>query len=230
MSNARLPRRIEDYAAVVFDCDGVVLASNELKAEMLGRALEGESPEMVEAFVNYYKENAGTSRYRLYDHYFKVMRAVEDPDPKIEKTVARYASLLRGGLRRVPVMAGIETLLKRLRKHGVPCYINSGSDGQELREVFAERELAGYFADIFGSPRSKIENLALIESIAEGAPGLVLGDARSDMNAAETYNLDFVFVSGSSDWTGGVDYCIAAGIPVIETPGDIAEIEPIRTT
>lgn len=212
----------------MFDCDGVVLDSNELKAEMLGRALDGEPPGMAEAFVDYYKQNAGTSRYRLYGHYFRVMRPADDPDAATEAAVKRYAGLLRAGYHEVAEMPGIRDLLARLRECGVARYVNSGSDEEELRDVLAGRGLAAYFTGIFGSPRTKIENLSRIDAVAAGAPVLVLGDARSDMNAAREYGLDFVFVSGRTDWTEGAAHCADNGIPMIATPDDIVGIEPLE--
>ncbi len=224
-SKLRLPRRIEDYPRVVFDCDGVILDSNGLKSEMMGRALDGEPHDKVEEFVAYHRATGGVSRYVKFDHFYTAILPVADKQPRVAAALERYAALLQEGLRSCPELPGIRSVLDRLGSAGVPCYVNSGGDETEVRTVLTERGLGRYFAGIFGSPRTKTENLARIEGIDVDG-GLFIGDARSDLDAASVVGLDFVFVAERSEWEDGRQYCAAHDIPAIAFPGNIGEVEP----
>lgn len=227
-SNVRLPRRLKDYTHVVLDCDGVILDSNALKSEAMGRALDGEPRERIDAFLAYHHEEGGVSRYVKFAHYFETMYPAPDAEARAGAAVARYAALVQAGMRACAEIPGARALLERLHAANVLCFVNSGGDQDELAAALAERGLARYFAGIFGSPATKTDNLARIEASAAGGPGVYLGDARSDLSAAEAFGLDFVFVAQFSEWRDGEAHCAAAGIPVIATPAEIGRIEPGR--
>ena len=68
--------------------------------------------------------------------------------------------------------------------------------------------LASFFTGIFGSPITKKQHLqALKEEQKLIGPGIYFGDAKSDEDAAAAFGLDFVFISGVSDWVEGDSYC-----------------------
>ena len=52
---------ISAYQIAVFDCDGVILDSNQIKSEAFAYALPDDPPELVKNFVQYHKENWGGS-------------------------------------------------------------------------------------------------------------------------------------------------------------------------
>ena len=54
---------LSKYKYALFDCDGVILQSNELKSAAFAGALAGEPEDLVAQFVAYHKENGGVSRY-----------------------------------------------------------------------------------------------------------------------------------------------------------------------
>jgi phosphoglycolate phosphatase-like HAD superfamily hydrolase len=78
--------------------------------------------------------------------------------------------------------------------------IVSGGDQQELRSLFAKRNLDYLFdGGIFGSPDNK--DLVLAREKANGnlqSPALFVGDSKYDYEAATRAGLDFIFLS---DWT-----------------------------
>ena len=70
---------IAKYDFFIFDCDGVILNSNNLKSKTFAEALAGEPPDLVAEFVEYHKNNGGISRYKKFWYYYKTMKnKVED--------------------------------------------------------------------------------------------------------------------------------------------------------
>ena len=83
--------------------------------------------------------------------------------------------------------------------------ILSGGDQQEIRNLFAKRDLAKHFdGGLFGSPDNK--DAVLAREKANGhlqMPALFIGDSKYDHEASTNAGLDFIFVS---DWTEVPDW------------------------
>jgi len=186
--------------AVVFDCDGVLLVSNTLKVAVFREALaeKGFHPDDIARFSRYQVANFGTSRYRLFEHFLtwedlKIRPEGADRDA----LVGGYARLLRSRYARCATTPAMRAVLDGLAARGIPLFIVSGSDGEELREVFAERGLAGLFRAIHGSPATKTENLKLVaEEMGLSLPLANLwfvGDAEADFKAAQSVGARFAY-------------------------------------
>jgi phosphoglycolate phosphatase-like HAD superfamily hydrolase len=203
------------YKVAIFDCDGVILDSNKIKSEAFALALLDEEPALVKEFVEYHQKHGGISRYIKFEHFFKNIKKQSNYAQALANALTRYATLSKEGLLECSEISGVRNVLEYFNVLKIPCYVASGGDQQEVREVFQRRNLAVYFNGIFGSPLSKIDNLSLLKR--EGKlplPGVFFGDARSDMQAAQEYDLNFVYISGVSEWTGGIQCSKEQGVNV----------------
>jgi phosphoglycolate phosphatase-like HAD superfamily hydrolase len=205
---------VSEYRSAVFDCDGVILVSNQIKTEAFRAALDGEAPQLVAAFVEYHRRHGGISRYVKFRHFYEVMKPSADATRLASEAIERYALSVRAGLERAALVPGVLAMLDWFADRRVPCYVLSGGDEQEVRDVLALRGLQRYFAGIYGSPRTKPDILRLLRDESRlPAPGVFFGDARADMDAAAAYGLDFCLLYGYSDWSGGVEACRQHGHP-----------------
>ena len=127
-----------DYDFVVFDCDGVILKSNQLKSDAFAKALEGEPERQIFEFVEYHKANGGISRYKKFAHYFNEMYPRPDADAAVEQALGKYAAIVKQGLMECELIGGVHAALSALQAAQIPCAVNSGGDEQELLQVFAE--------------------------------------------------------------------------------------------
>jgi phosphoglycolate phosphatase-like HAD superfamily hydrolase len=208
---------IDVCQSVIFDCDGVILASNQVKSEAFAQALPDEASELVKEFVNYHKENGGISRYVKFEHYFKNIKKQAEYSDDLDLALNRYSVYSRNGLMQCEEIPGICSVLEFLNTRQIPCFVVSGGDQKEVQSVFKERNLGKFFQDILGSPLSKKENLSVLKSRnLLKKPGIFFGDARSDMIAAEAFDLDFIFVAGVSEWGEGRTTCREKQISTIE--------------
>lgn len=215
---------LSEYKAAIFDCDGVILDSNAVKSQAFALALNGEDPELVSRFVKYHQTNGGVSRYIKFEHFFKNMKEQLDYQTDLEMALSRYAQLSEKGLLSCAEIAGVRSVLEYFNKNEIPCYVVSGGDQQEVRHVLAVRGLSQYFTAIYGSPKSKLENLS--ELTARGKLSNVciyFGDANTDLMAANQFNMEFVFVKGVSEWDDGEGICTGQSIPVITDFEELVE-------
>ncbi len=205
---------IEKYRVAIFDCDGVILNSNAIKSEAFGLALPDEDPVLVEKFIKYHQENGGISRYIKFEYFFKHIKMQTNYSLDLESALKRYATLSKKGLLECSEIPGVIKFLEFLNSAGIQCYVISGGDQLEVNEVLKKRGISLYFKEIFGSPLTKTENLKLISGgQVDLLPGVFFGDARSDMLAAKEFNLDFVYISGVSEWEDGIKYCNEMNFP-----------------
>jgi phosphoglycolate phosphatase-like HAD superfamily hydrolase len=203
-----------EYRCAVFDCDGVILVSNDIKTEAFRAALDGEAPELTEAFVDYHRRNGGISRYVKFRHFYEVMKPSDDAPRLAGEAIERYGRSVRAGLEQAALVPGVLAMLDWFAEQRVPCFVLSGGDEREVREVLARRGLMRYFAGVYGSPRTKPDILRVLRDESRlPAPGVFFGDARADMEAAAAHGLDFCLLYGYSDWSEGVEACRQHGSP-----------------
>lgn len=207
---------LTQYDFVVFDCDGVILKSNQLKSDAFAKALEGEPPAQIIEFVNYHKANGGISRYKKFAYYFHEMYPRPDADSAVEQALGKYAAIVKQGLIDCELIGGVADALAALKATGIPCAVNSGGDEQELHQVFAVRGLDTFFKHIFGSPTPKNDNMQRLKDQGFFAGrGVMLGDSKSDWQAASAFGLDFIYVQEESEWKDGTTFNQQQGNRVI---------------
>lgn len=209
-------------SAIVFDCDGVLLDSNQMKSDAFASALSGFPATPVDAFLEYQPKNFGRSRYRLIDDFFEtfLQRAAEDGEK--EAILDKFGTYCSEAYRKVPMTEGaLEVLDMFAGQHTM--IVASGSAQDELRDVFRDRGLDRYFTGIFGSPAKKADILC---DIARDTRILcMIGDARADYEAAQAAGANFVFVSQYSMVADEMSRLAAeAGFPAIE---NLASLPPI---
>ncbi len=210
----------QKYDFYVFDCDGVILRSNQIKSDAFASALQGEPEQLVADFVEYHKSNGGVSRYEKFAHYYHHMSvhhsASDDKASLTQQAIERYASIVRHELAACEMISGVLDFIQSLYAQGLPCAVNSGGDELELHHVFGVRGLDQYFKHIFGSPSTKHNNMERLKSAGfMTGSGVMFGDSRSDFVAAESFALDFVYVQEESEWKDGATICAAQGYQVI---------------
>jgi len=85
-------------------------------------------------------------------------------------------------------------------------FVISGSDENELIQVFIKRGIDHYFEKIYGSPANKTENTGkVVSNMKKPIIGLFFGDSKSDYDAANFFGIDFVFVKDYSEWENGLE-------------------------
>ncbi len=192
---------IDDYDVFIFDCDGVILDSNILKSEAFEHALTLEDKSDVERLIQYHKDNGGISRYEKFDYFYTEICPSLHKDLKVKQALKSFAQKVSEDMLKVDVIPGILDFLKKISLLNKKIFVNSGSDETELNDIFKARNLASHFEKIFGSPSNKVQNIERISyfnKIDERA--IFFGDSISDHNAAKEFGMEFVFISGYSEW------------------------------
>lgn len=192
MNNLRL---LDEYEILIFDCDGVILDSNEIKAKAFYESVIDFGQDKAERFLTYHNEHGGVSRYQKFDYFFDKILKNTNIDRQIY--INKYAQLVKEKLLEAPFTDGFMDFIAYTGK--LESYVVSASDECELREVFAYRKIDNFFEGIYGSPSTKIEIIQ--EKIPyQNRKVLFIGDSYSDYEAANHFDFDFMYLKRYSKW------------------------------
>jgi len=216
---------IRKYSHIVFDCDGVILDSNAVKSNAFSKSVADEDPIVIDKFVDYHKRNGGISRFVKFKYFFKILKKQKKYKSDLEKALEKYSKLSYEGSLKCELIPGIEKFLKALSNYKIDCFVISGGEQKEIRSILEKRNLSVFFKEIYGSPVSKKEHLERLKS----KNTLYFGDAWSDFDAAKTFNMDFIYISGASEWKDGVEFCRKNGVPSYQNFSDIVILPKINT-
>lgn len=218
-------RPLAEYQTLVFDCDGVVLNSNQLKIQAYFEvAIKfGATEVQAQALVDHHVLFGGISRYPKFEFFLREILK----QPVTEQSMQALLSTFTAEVKRLLTDCEVSPDLMALRNTApdVKWMIISGGDQSELREIFKQRGIADLFsAGIFGSPDNKDQILA--REIAAGnirQPALFIGDSRYDHQASTRASLDFVFLNAWTDFEDWPTYCAKHQIEVRENIGSLIE-------
>jgi len=181
-------------AAVVFDCDGVLIESVAAKSAAFVE-LFANHPEHAEAIADHHLTHLGISRFEKFRWIYRELLERELSDAQSEALGHRFSELVASVARTCPEVPGAGTTLTALHYSGIPLFVASGTPQAELEEVIAHRGWTELFAAIYGSPRTKPEMLSAIAATVDSAPSrlLFVGDGASDLEAARQAGSHFVW-------------------------------------
>lgn len=201
----------------MFDCDGVVLNSNQTKIDAYYAVAKkmGGSDAQAQAFVDHHVAKGSFPRNGKTEYY--LTQIVKQPATKaiLQQYMQAFEDVLDVTLMQCEVAAGLGAL--KAATPQAKWMLVSGGDQAELRRIFPRRQLAQLFeAGIFGGPEQKDEVLA--REIANGNlqfPALFVGDSKYDHQAASRAGLDFVFLSAWTEVPDWQSYCAEHKITVL---------------
>lgn len=200
--------------AAVFDFDGVVLESADIKTNAF-RRLFGGNP----AAVAYHLEHQGVSRYEKFRYITTEILGATYTDEDGRRLGKRFSELVLDEVLACPFVPGAQALLKR-RASELPLFVASGTPEVELRTIASARGVAGWFAGIYGTPPTKAEIIGRVLDQTAHAPDdvVMIGDAHTDLEGAQTAGVRFI----GRVRPGDPDPFAAERVPVVS---DLAELD-----
>jgi phosphoglycolate phosphatase-like HAD superfamily hydrolase len=190
------------YQYIIFDFDGVLVESNEIRFNGFRKLFKSYPQEQVEKLVRYSKANGGVSRYKKIEYFFNIIRQEPVTRELIDHWAAQFSELVEQDIVEAKPVEGSLGFLEEYSNQ-FDFAIVSGSDQLELRRVCQKRGIDHFFKMILGSPIEKKANITSLLSDLnwQNSRSLYVGDSQNDLEAAKANNLDFVGrCSGLIDW------------------------------
>ena len=213
------------YDLYLFDFDGVVFNTNRIKSDAFRQSLDGYPTEQVAAFVRYHEATGGISRYIKFAHFFEDMMGMADSAAEQAEAIERFGQINEALMAKASTLPGVLDFLTQIQRADKPAAVLSGGKADEIINLLTARDYLVFFQNIWGNERSKAEHAA--DTITgQFDKVLFFGDARYDMEVAEQFGFDFVFVASLTDWPEGRRIAAERGHRVIDdfTSADLSAI------
>lgn len=178
--------------AIIFDFDGVILESADIKTEAFRELFSAYSSDTKD-IVDYHIANGGLSRYVKFRYIFKNMLK-QDLSEKDEKALGiRFSQIALQKVLKAPFVKGAKDFLE-MNKSKYKYFIASGTPEGELLDIVLEKNLTNYFTEIHGSPSKKPDIIRAIMKKYNYLKNEVvyIGDADSDRVAAKEAEVTFI--------------------------------------
>ena len=197
----RIPNRPR-YDALLFDFDGVLAESLEIKAGAFRHIYSDYGDAFIRRVLDYHQQHGGISRVEKIRHYHRDWLGLDVGDRVLDELAAEFSRLVEADVIACDWVPGARETLDAWQPL-VPLYVISGTPEDELRRVCHGRGMTDYFQQVRGSPSRKepiIEEI-IAERGFEPRRTLFVGDSMTDWRAAQATGLDFLgrLVPGEDD-------------------------------
>lgn len=179
--------------AILFDFDGVLVESVDIKTKAFAKIFENESPETIQKIVEYHIENKGVSRFEKFRYIYKEILKRPLSDSNFQRLCDRFSTLVMEEVINAPYVSGAKEFLERNYKSS-DLYVISSTPEEELKRIIAKRGMSKYFRAIIGAPLKKGEIALNILRGGKYKPEevLLIGDSIADYKAAKGAHIAFV--------------------------------------
>ena len=196
---------MKNYSAFIFDFDGVIKDSVQVKSEAFVQLYASEGKEFQRKVEEYHLANGGVSRYVKFKVWNEWL-GKSTSEEAIDELAKNFAQLVIDNVVASPYVNGaIEALGSASEK--ALTFIATGTPDDEINLILNHLELDEYFREVHGSSRKKS---LIVKDILERfhlnpSKVLFIGDAQTDYHAALENCLDFYLrkTDYNSDWFEG---------------------------
>jgi len=188
------------YDALVFDFDGVIADSVEVKTKAFVKLFEKYDSEIQQKIAIHHSQHGGMTRVEKIRYYYNAFIGKTLDNEILAALCDEFSELVVDKVVAASEIQGVKDFLDFCNSTAL-CFIDSATPDAEIVKIVSRRGLRKYFYEILGSGKSKADNLTYILEKYQIEPRrcLFFGDAASDYNAARERGVDFVGILPDSD-------------------------------
>jgi phosphoglycolate phosphatase-like HAD superfamily hydrolase len=179
--------------AVIFDFDGVLVESVDVKTKAFAKMYNKYGPEVVKRVVTYHIENGGVSRYDKFRYYQEILLGKHFSSYDEKVLGETFSKLVKDAVVTSPWVPGaFEFLSSYYRK--IALFVASGTPEEEIKEIVELRDMSHFFVSVHGAPASKrdIIKRICINNNFEKQRVLMVGDTWTDYDSALSKGIRFL--------------------------------------
>lgn len=184
---------MKHVVAVIFDFDGVLVESVNVKTQAFADMYAEYGSEIVGKVVAYHLMHGGISRLEKFRYWHRALLGKEICPEEVQNLGNEFSRLVKETVIKAPWVPGAYDFLVAHHQH-LPLFVASGTPDEEIQEIVERRNMARYFIAVQGSPASKAEiiNTFCIAHGFDRARVLMVGDSWTDYEGALASGIRFV--------------------------------------
>lgn len=174
---------------IVFDFDGVLVDSNDLKGATFATVLDISSPDKINEIADHHRANPSMGRREKISIYMS--RYVENwkAAVDIEQVVGRFSKTVTESLVSQGLIEGAFEFLQTFNvSHDLQ--ICSSAPAAEIESILSQLGLRDLFSEVCGYPTEKKEFLRSCSVVSANV--IFVGDSQTDLISAENAGVDFI--------------------------------------
>lgn len=213
-----------EYSNVIFDCDGVILNSNKIKSDAFYQTVLnfGFKKSDANTLLDYHKKNLGISRYEKFAWFLGDFLKESKMTLK-DQMIKVYSQIVFAKLIKCEIFHNLDLLYSLMRPS--KWFVVSGSDKNELNEIFKLRGISNYFKQIYGSPKNKFQIISeCLNSNMIDSNTIFFGDSDYDYKVSNYFGFDFIFLTEWTDLDNYEEYCNNNSITYFDNLSNIVDI------
>jgi len=178
--------------AIIFDFDGVICESVEVKTEAF-RKLFQDYPKQLDQILQFHMDNGGMSRFEKFKIICRDFLRQELTEEHSKKLGRKFTEYSYQAVIAAPFVKGAGEFLEKYYKTFL-FFIVSGTPQEEMVSIVKEKGLEKYFKGVLGAPRLKGEllKLILLQNKLDKSEVIFVGDSRTDYEGAKEAGMKFI--------------------------------------
>jgi HAD superfamily hydrolase (TIGR01549 family) len=179
--------------SIIWDFDGVIIDSMEIKGRGFAELFKGYADSHVNEIVKYHYKNGGISRFEKIKYFFNGILKEEISEDNIFDLANRFSKIIESEIYDQSYLITETVDFIKLNHKQYNFHIVSGAEHNELNKICKYFNLDMYFISIDGSPTKK---KLLVKKLFDKycylkAETVLIGDSNTDYEAASNNNIRF---------------------------------------
>jgi phosphoglycolate phosphatase-like HAD superfamily hydrolase len=183
------------YKAIIFDFDGVLVDSVDIKGQAFRRMYEQHGGDIGQQVYEYHMQHGGVSRREKFKHFSKLFFNKKLEAEELESMCDQFSNIVTDMVANASWIKGAKQFLEDNHEN-IGLHVASATPIDELLDIMRQRNMCHYFQSIKGSPAQKRDNIREImdKERLNDSEVVMIGDAKTDYDAALHNGIDFVGV------------------------------------
>jgi len=179
--------------AILFDFDGVIAESVDIKTNAFAALFESEGQDVVNRVVDYHLSNTGVSRYEKFKHIYKQIFKRPLNQGEFQTLCDKFSKIVVDEVIKSPYVKGMKEFLENCASK-YRCFVLSATPQDEIEKIIERKNIRIFFRAIYGAPIKKSDAVRdiLNKEALDPVEVLYIGDSMSDYIAAKENSVNFI--------------------------------------
>ena len=179
--------------ALIFDFDGIIVDSVNLKTEAFYELYKPFGVEVAQKVIKHHEANGGVSRFEKFKIYHENFLGLKLSNKNLVKLSKDFSKNVIKKIIKLPFVDGAEFFFSSSFKN-YDFFISTGTPTDEINYILKKKNINNFFKGVYGSPINKDKHIKdIINKYHYKNHEIVfIGDSSTDLEAARINNLKFI--------------------------------------